>query len=80
MNPIQNLLHRIRWGPEFGRGEFVIGYYDRIEHESSHPREPPPQVLTEPDVNVSAHPAPIVQPSKWLCLFQSNPPVSGCFL
>ncbi|MDP3362434.1 MAG: hypothetical protein Q8S52_09960, partial [Methylobacter sp.] len=29
----------------------------------SHPREPPPQVLTEPDVNVSAHPAPIVQPS-----------------
>ena len=24
---------------------------------SSHPREPPPRVLTEPDVNVSAHPA-----------------------
>jgi hypothetical protein len=30
--------------------------------ESSHPREPPPQVPTEPDLNVSAHPAPIVQP------------------
>lgn len=33
MVPIQDLLHRIRWDPEFGRGEFVIGYYDRIEHE-----------------------------------------------
>jgi len=31
-------------------------------HKSSSPREPPPQALTEPDVNVSAHPAPIVQP------------------
>jgi len=30
--------------------------------ESSSPREPPPQALTEPDVNVSAHPAPIDQP------------------
>ena len=33
MIPIQDLLHRICWDPEFGRGEFVIGYYDRIEHE-----------------------------------------------
>ena len=33
MIPIQDLLHRILWDPEFGRGEFVIGYYDRIEHE-----------------------------------------------
>ncbi|MDD5319867.1 MAG: DUF504 domain-containing protein [Methylococcales bacterium] len=33
MIPIQDLLHRIRWDPEFGCGEFVIGYYDRIEHE-----------------------------------------------
>jgi len=33
MMPIQDLLHRIRWDPEFGRGEFVIGYYDRLEHE-----------------------------------------------
>jgi uncharacterized protein (UPF0248 family) len=30
MIPIQQLLHRIRWDPEFGRGEFVIGYYDRV--------------------------------------------------
>ena len=33
MIPIQDLLHRIRWDQEFGSGEFVIGYYDRIEHE-----------------------------------------------
>lgn len=33
MVPIQDLLHRIRWDPEFGRGEFRIGYYDRVEHE-----------------------------------------------
>jgi len=33
MIPIQDLLHRIRWDEDFGRGEFVIGYYDRIEHE-----------------------------------------------
>ena len=29
MEPIQNLLHRIRWDPEFGFAQFVIGYYDR---------------------------------------------------
>ena len=33
MIPIQDLLHRIRWDLECSRGEFVIGYYDRIEHE-----------------------------------------------
>ncbi len=30
MIPIQELLHRIRWDPEFGRARFVIGYYDRV--------------------------------------------------
>jgi uncharacterized protein (UPF0248 family) len=30
MKPIQDLLHRIRWDPEYGRAEFVIGYWDRI--------------------------------------------------
>jgi len=30
MIPIHQLLHRIRWDPEFGRAEFVIGYYDRV--------------------------------------------------
>jgi uncharacterized protein (UPF0248 family) len=31
MTTIQDLLHRIRWDPKFRRGEFVIGYYDRVE-------------------------------------------------
>ena len=31
MMPIQDLLSRIRWDPEFGRGKFIIGYYDRID-------------------------------------------------
>ena len=30
--------------------------------ESSRPRELPPQSLTQPDVNLSVHPAPIDQP------------------
>ena len=30
MMPIQDLLNRIRWDEEFGRGEFLIGYYDRV--------------------------------------------------
>ena len=30
MIPIQDLLHRIQWDPQFGAGDFVIGYYDRI--------------------------------------------------
>lgn len=30
MVPIQQLLQRIRWDPQFGRAEFVIGYYDRL--------------------------------------------------
>jgi uncharacterized protein (UPF0248 family) len=31
MIPIQELLNRIHWDAEFARGEFVIGYYDRVE-------------------------------------------------
>ena len=31
MVPIQKLLNRIRWDRGFGRGDFEIGYYDRIE-------------------------------------------------
>jgi len=30
MIPIHELLSRIHWDPEFGRGEFRIGYYDNI--------------------------------------------------
>jgi uncharacterized protein (UPF0248 family) len=30
MTPIQDLLHRIQWDPQFGHGDFVVGYYDRV--------------------------------------------------
>lgn len=30
MTPIHELLSRIRWDPDFGRADFVIGYYDRV--------------------------------------------------
>lgn len=30
MIPIHHLLSRIRWDPEFGRGEFALGYCDRV--------------------------------------------------
>ncbi len=33
MIPIQQLLSRIQWDQEFGRGEFVLGYYDRVLEE-----------------------------------------------
>ena len=31
MITIRELLNRIRWDREYGRGEFTVGYYDRIE-------------------------------------------------
>jgi uncharacterized protein (UPF0248 family) len=31
MIPIHELLSRIRWDSQFAKGEFVIGYYDRVE-------------------------------------------------
>ena len=31
MIPIHELLNRIRWDPEFARGKFQLGYYDRAE-------------------------------------------------
>lgn len=30
MQPVQDILNRIRWDPEFGRQSFQIGYYDRV--------------------------------------------------
>ena len=33
MQPIQELLHRIKWDAEFGKGEFALGYYDRVARE-----------------------------------------------
>jgi Protein of unknown function (DUF504). len=31
MIPIRELLNRIRWDPEFAKGNFELGYYDRAE-------------------------------------------------
>lgn len=33
MQPIHELLARIRWDAEFSKGQFDIGYWDRIAHE-----------------------------------------------
>jgi uncharacterized protein (UPF0248 family) len=30
MTPLHELLNRIRWDPEFGRGQFKIGYLDHF--------------------------------------------------
>ena len=30
MQPIQALLNRIRWDPEFGKQAFSLAYYDRL--------------------------------------------------
>jgi uncharacterized protein (UPF0248 family) len=32
MIPVQKLLNRIRWDPEFARGTCALGYYDRVEN------------------------------------------------
>jgi uncharacterized protein (UPF0248 family) len=36
MIPIHELLNRIRWDEDFGRGDFVIGYLDRVEDRILH--------------------------------------------
>ena len=33
MIPIHDLLNRIKWDKAFAQGDFVIGYYDRVEGE-----------------------------------------------
>lgn len=33
MIPLHELLSRIQWDPEFGRGEFRIGYLDHMRGE-----------------------------------------------
>lgn len=36
MKPIRELLNRIRWDAEFARGEFELGYFDRVENRIIH--------------------------------------------
>lgn len=33
MQPLRELLNRIKWDPEFGKGTFALGYVDRIAHQ-----------------------------------------------
>lgn len=33
MMPIHELLNRIRWDKDFSKGDFKIGYFDRIENK-----------------------------------------------
>lgn len=33
MIPLHELLSRIHWDPNFGRGEFKVGYLDHVRHE-----------------------------------------------
>jgi len=33
MQPLQELLHRIKWDVEFGKGAFALSYYDRVAHK-----------------------------------------------
>jgi len=62
MIPIHELLNRIRWDPEFARGDFQLGYYDRVEgriilvpfKEVSFPAESP-QTLQLTDAEGESH-------------------------
>ncbi len=31
MTPVHEILNRIRWDAEFARGDFQIGYFDRVD-------------------------------------------------
>jgi uncharacterized protein (UPF0248 family) len=33
MQPLKELLDRIKWDAEFGKGVFALGYYDRVAHK-----------------------------------------------
>jgi len=47
MIPVRELLSRIRWDKEFGQGEFIIGYYDRVGDAII--RLPLREILVRPD-------------------------------
>lgn len=49
MQPIKQLLDRIRWDREFGRGEFELGYYDRLERRVV--RVPLGEIVFAPDAS-----------------------------
>jgi len=51
MIPIHELLNRIHWDKEFGQGDSVIGYYDRVEDRIV--RVPLREIFFEPDDHFS---------------------------
>ncbi|WP_455235291.1 DUF504 domain-containing protein [Thiogranum longum] len=51
MKPIQELLNRIRWDKTFAQGDFIIGYYDRVEDRII--RVPLREIFFEPDDHFS---------------------------
>lgn len=51
MIPVHELLSRIRWDKDFGRGQFVIGYYDRLEERIV--RVPLREIFFEPEDHFS---------------------------
>ena len=46
MEPLHELLSRIRWDPGFGKGSFELGVYDRVQDEVQ--RVPLARVRFEP--------------------------------
>jgi uncharacterized protein (UPF0248 family) len=65
MTPIHELLNRIRWDPGFARGNFELGYLDRVEgrvivvpfHKLDFP-EDEPQVFRLTDADGRSHRVP----------------------
>ena len=63
---VHELLHRIRWDPEFGRGQFQLGYFDRVEkrivvvafQEVDFPKDHP-RVFLLKDVEGRSHRVPL---------------------
>ena len=57
--------------------EIHVTFSKDMMTKSSRPGEFHPQSLTDPDVSLSTHPAPIAQPNKWPCPIRKIPPISG---
>lgn len=53
MQPIHEILNRIHWDPEFGKGEFEIEFLDRLEHDLI--RLPLKEVVFVPDEHYFFH-------------------------
>lgn len=51
MTPIHELVARIRWDPEFGRGRFELAYLDRVDKHLV--RVPPERIAFPRDEHFS---------------------------